>query len=75
MKEIVDSNELKDAKIRMSDLSGAQLRSVNFSNVTITDAWLAMNSSGPYGQGWVVYENNDEDVTRGVEAVAICAGS
>jgi len=46
-----------------------------FTDYTITDAWLAMNSSGPYGQGWVVYENNDEDVTRGVEAVAICAGS
>src|SRR5581483_9287626 len=40
MKEIVGSNELKGAKIRECDLSGAELRSVNFSNVKITDAWL-----------------------------------
>jgi hypothetical protein len=40
MKEIVGSDELKNAKIRECDLSGAQLRSVNFSNVTIADAWL-----------------------------------
>jgi uncharacterized protein YjbI with pentapeptide repeats len=40
MKEIVGSNELKGAKIRDCDMSGAELRSVNFSNVTITDAWL-----------------------------------
>lgn len=40
MREIVGSDELKGAKVRDSDLSGAQLRGVNFSNVTITDAWL-----------------------------------
>ena len=40
MNEIVGSKEFKDAKIRDSDLSGASFRSINFSNVTITDAWL-----------------------------------
>lgn len=40
MRELVGTNELKDARIRDCDLSGAQLRGVNFSNVTITDAWL-----------------------------------
>jgi hypothetical protein len=34
-----------------------------------------MNSSGPYGQGWVVYENNNEDVVRSLGAAAICAGT
>jgi hypothetical protein len=27
-------------------------------------AWITMNSSGPYGHGWVVDENNDENVVR-----------
>jgi hypothetical protein len=40
MREIAGSDELKDARIRDSDLSGAQLRGINFSNVTITDSWL-----------------------------------
>jgi hypothetical protein len=40
MREFIGTDELKNARIRDSDLSGAQLRSVNFSNVTITDAWL-----------------------------------
>ena len=40
MREIIGSDELKDARIRDSDLSGAQIRGVNFSNVSITDAWL-----------------------------------
>jgi uncharacterized protein YjbI with pentapeptide repeats len=40
MREIIGSDELKGASIRECDLSGAQLRSVNFSNVKIADAWL-----------------------------------
>lgn len=40
MREFIGTDELKNARIRDSDLSGAQLRGVNFSNVTITDAWL-----------------------------------
>jgi hypothetical protein len=40
MREFIGTDELKGARIRDSDLSGAQLRSVNFSNVSITDAWL-----------------------------------
>jgi DinB superfamily/Pentapeptide repeats (8 copies) len=40
MREFVGTDELKGASIRDADLSGARLRSVNFSNVTITDAWL-----------------------------------
>lgn len=50
MRELVGSKELKDARIRDCDLSGAQLRGVNFSNVTITDAWLFnTNISGAIG--------------------------
>lgn len=37
MREFIGTDELKNARIRGSDLSGAQLRGVNFSNVTITD--------------------------------------
>jgi hypothetical protein len=33
-----------------------------------------MASSSPYGQSWVVYENNDENVARSFDAAAICAG-
>ncbi len=40
MREIVGSQELKNVRIRDSDLSGAYLRGVNFSNVKIEDAWL-----------------------------------
>lgn len=40
MRQFIGTNELRNARIRDSDLSGAQLRGVNFSNVTITDAWL-----------------------------------
>jgi hypothetical protein len=40
MREFIGTDELKNANIRDSDLSGAQLRGVNFSNVKITDAWL-----------------------------------
>ncbi len=40
MREVVGTDELKNARIRDSDLSGAQLSGVNFSNVSITDAWL-----------------------------------
>lgn len=40
MRELVGTNELKNARIRDSDLSGAQIRGVNFSSVTITDSWL-----------------------------------
>lgn len=40
MREFIRTDELKDARIRDSDLSGAQLRGVNLSNVTIADAWL-----------------------------------
>jgi hypothetical protein len=40
MREIVGSDELKNARIRDSDVSGAQFRGVNLSNVTVTDAWV-----------------------------------
>ena len=39
-REFVGTNELKDARIRDCDVSGAQFRSVNLSNITVTDAWL-----------------------------------
>lgn len=40
MREFIGTNELKNARIRDSDVSGAQFRGVNLSNVTITDSWL-----------------------------------
>ena len=40
MSEFVRTEELKNARIIDSDISGARFRGVNFSNVTITDAWL-----------------------------------
>ena len=40
MREFIGTDELKDARIREADMSGAQIRGVNFSNVTITDSWL-----------------------------------
>src|SRR5438105_1309613 len=40
MREFMGTDELKDVVIRESDLSGARLIGVNFSNVKITDAWL-----------------------------------
>ena len=40
MREFVGSDELKNARIRDCDLSGAQIRGVNFSNVSITDSWI-----------------------------------
>ena len=40
MREIIGSDELKGALIRDCDLSGAQLRGVDLSRVTVTDAWL-----------------------------------
>ena len=41
MRELEGSDELRNARIRSSDLSGAQLRGVNLSNVVIIDSWLA----------------------------------
>lgn len=46
-----------------------------FTAYNTQDGWIAMNSTGPYGQGWVVYENNDENLVRGLGAAAICAGT
>lgn len=46
-----------------------------FSAYNVQDGWITMNSSGPDNQGWVVYENNDENVARGFAAAAICAGT
>ena len=46
-----------------------------YTNYSTGDGWIAMNSSGPAGHGWTVYENNNSDFTRGVGAVAICAGT
>src|SRR4029453_17928352 len=40
MREFIATDELKGARIRDRDLSGAQIRGVNFSNVSITDSWL-----------------------------------
>src|SRR4051794_34559045 len=40
MIEFSRTDELKGVRIRDCDLEGAQLRNVNFSNVSITDAWL-----------------------------------
>jgi len=39
------------------------------------DAWITMNSSGPYSQSWAIYENNDENVVRSFDAAVICAGT
>jgi hypothetical protein len=39
------------------------------------DAWVAMNTSRPYGQSWVVYENNGENINHGLSAAVICAGT
>jgi hypothetical protein len=46
-----------------------------FTGYSTQDAWIAMNSSGPYGQSWVVYENNDENVVRSFDAAVVCAGT
>lgn len=40
MRELVGSDELKGSRIRGCDLSGAQPRGVNLSNVKMTDALL-----------------------------------
>ncbi len=40
MREIVNSDELKGARIRGCDLSGAELRGVMMPNARIIDAWL-----------------------------------
>lgn len=41
MRELVGSDELKGAHIVLSDLSGARFRGGDFSNVKITDGWMA----------------------------------
>jgi hypothetical protein len=46
-----------------------------FTGYSTPDAWITMNSSSPYGQSWVVYENNNENVVRSFDAAAICAGT
>jgi hypothetical protein len=46
-----------------------------FTSYSTQDGWIAMNSSGPEGQGWAVYENNGENLARGLGAAAICAGT
>jgi len=46
-----------------------------FTGYSTQDAWITMNSSGPDNQGWVVYENNDENVARSLDAAVICAGT
>jgi hypothetical protein len=46
-----------------------------FSGYQQQDGWIAMNSSYPQGNSWLIYENNGENVVRSVEAAAICAGS
>lgn len=46
-----------------------------FTAYTPQDAWLTMNSSGPDGQEWLVYENNDENLVKDLGVIAICAGS
>ena len=46
-----------------------------FTGYSTQDAWIAMNSSGPYGQSWAIYENNDENVVRSFDAAVICAGT
>ena len=46
-----------------------------FTGYMTGDSGINMNSSGPYGQGWVVYENNAEAVVRSLGAAAICAGT
>lgn len=40
MSDFSKRTDLKDARVIDSDISGAHFRSVNFSNVKITDAWL-----------------------------------
>lgn len=39
------------------------------------DGWLTMNSSGPDGQEWLSYENNDENLVKVLGAAVICAGT
>jgi hypothetical protein len=46
-----------------------------FSGYQQQDGWIAMNSSYPQGNSWLIYENNGENVVRSVGAAAICAGS
>jgi hypothetical protein len=46
-----------------------------YTNYTTQDAFIGMNSSGPFARGWVVYENNNEELVRNLGAVAICAGT
>ena len=46
-----------------------------FTAYDVQDGSITMNSSGPDGQSWLIYENNDEDVTRGFAAATICAGT
>jgi hypothetical protein len=46
-----------------------------FSDFQDHDAWIGMNTSYPSGNSWVVYENNYENLTRGLAASAVCAGT
>jgi hypothetical protein len=39
------------------------------------DAWIGMNTTYPSGSSWVMYENNYENLTRYIEAAAVCAGT
>jgi hypothetical protein len=40
VREFVETDELKGVRVLLSDMSGAELRGVDLSNLVITDAWL-----------------------------------
>ena len=46
-----------------------------FTNFLTNDVGLAMNSSYPWTNEWVLDENNDEDLVKSFQASAVCAGS
>jgi hypothetical protein len=46
-----------------------------FSSFLTSDTRLAMNSSYPNGNTWVIFENNGGNLIRSFYATAVCAGS
>jgi hypothetical protein len=46
-----------------------------FTGFLTSDVGIGLNTSFPYQNTWDVYENNDENLTRSLYPVAICAGS
>jgi hypothetical protein len=46
-----------------------------FTDFLSNDVGLAMNSSYPWTNEWVLDENNDENLVKNFQASAVCAGS